>query len=91
MQPIVVRPGCRWCGSETEVSSWEHLCWFCPGFASTRPLQPPADLLQRRLGWYAGRPDDAAVLQHMAKVRQQLLVLSPLRRPPVAAEAVLQS
>ena len=72
-----VCPGCRFCDGETEVSNWEHLCWRCPGFAPTRPSRTPDDLLQLRLGWSAGRVDDAAVLEHMATVRRQLLVLSP--------------
>ena len=82
-----VWPGCRFCHSETEVFNWEHLCWRCPGFASTRPSRTPDDLLQLRLGRYAGCVDDAAVLEHMVTVRRQLLVLSPLQLPRADADA----
>ena len=64
---------CWHCKSE-QVSTWDHVVWFCGAFSQTR-VPTPEDALQRRLGWPMPQDKfyDAQVLHHLAVVRQRVL------------------
>jgi hypothetical protein len=67
---------CAWCGQAT-VPNLDHVYWHCPAMPPPEG-GPPADQLQRRLGWPLGgsaaqQQRDRAALHHMAAVRARLL------------------